>query len=158
MTAKPNPLPALPLVAGLAAAVFAWEGAWWLHRRLRRASVYQMALAYARAEGRPLVVMGAPDGGATAGYGCGDVTVDLAGSAVCPNILKADITKPLPFADDSVVVFVSCVLEYVHDVNAAIAEIQRISGGHAFYVGVPPYTLTAYLYPGAKRTLPSAMR
>jgi hypothetical protein len=157
--ARRNPLPVvLPLVASALGAVAAWEGAWWLRRRARRATVYQQALASARQLGRQLVVIGAPDGGVTSGYGCGDVTVDIAGSPSCPRAIKADVTKPLPFADDSVVVFVSCVLEYVHDVYAAIAEIRRISGGHAFFVGVEPWTLTSALYPGAKWALPGGLR
>lgn len=88
----------------------------------------------------------------TAGYGCGDITIDLAPSK-CPNSIQADITQPLSIADDSVVVVVMCVLEYVSDVNAALAEINRISGGNLFVVRVEPWTLTSVLYPGAKRTL-----
>ena len=121
------------------------------------ASQYQAARAAADALGRPLVLIGAPDGGVTSGYPCGDVTIDLAPSS-CPNAIQADITQGIPFADDSCVVFVSCVLEYVSDVQAAIREIERISGGHAYYCGVEPVTLTAYLYPGAKRTLPARYR
>jgi hypothetical protein len=140
-----------------AASVAVWESGWWLRRRLRRSAGYQTALAYARSMNRELVVVGAPDAGATSGYGCGDVTVDLQ-PTTCPISMQLDVTKPLPFANDSVVVFCSCVLEYVSDVNAALSEIERISGGHAFFVGVEPWTLTAYLYPGARRTLPAAYR
>ena len=93
----------------IGAAVAAWETGWWLRRRMQRRSMFEAARAEARRLGRPLVVVGAPDGGVTAGYGCGDVTVDLAGST-CPRSLVADVTKPLPFADDSVVVFVACVV------------------------------------------------
>lgn len=143
----------LPLLAGAAA----WELTWWMWRRHRRGVVYQQALAHARALGRPLVVIGAPDAGPTSGYGCGDVTVDLAHSH-CPVHLRADVTKPLPFVHDSVVVFCSCVLEYVQDHQPALAEIQRVSGGHMFFVGVEPWTLTSVLYPGAKRTLPPRYR
>jgi hypothetical protein len=88
----------------------------------------------------------------TAGYGCGDVSVDLADSS-CPIHKRADITKRLPFDDNSAVVFVACVLEYVDDYEAAMRELQRVSGGQLYIVRVEPWTLTAYLYPGAKRTL-----
>ena len=148
--------PAAVVGAGVA-ALGAWEAGWWLRRRGRRTAQFARARADANATGRPLVVIGAPDGGSTAGYPCGDFTVDLSGSS-CPNTIVADITKPMPFADDSVVVFCSAVLEYVEDVNAAIAEIERISGGHAFFVGVEPFTLAARFYPGARRTLPAAYR
>ena len=146
-------MPLLWVVLGLAA----WEGFWWDVRRSRRTNVYQRASTYAKAIGRPLVVIGAPDSGFTSGYGCGDITVDLAGSQ-CPNTSQLDITKPLPFKTNSVCCITMCTLEYVNEVNAALHEINRISGGHAFFVGVEPWTLTAYLYPGARRTLPAKYR
>ena len=139
------------------AALGAWEAGWWLRRRGRRTAQYARARADATVTGRPLVVIGAPDGGSTAGYPCGDYTVDLSGSS-CPNTIVADVTKRLPFADDSVVVYASCVLEYVEDAQAAIAEIKRISGGHAYFVGVEPWTLCSRFYDGARRTLPAAYR
>lgn len=139
--------------AKLAMAVAAWEGGWWAKRRADRARVFAQAEADARASGRPLVVVGAPDRGATAGPSCGDVTIDI-GSSSCPNFLQADITQPLPFEDDSVTVYVSCVLEYVGDYDAAVRELRRVAGDHLFVVRVEPWTLTAYLYPGAKRTVP----
>jgi Methyltransferase domain len=145
------------MIAFLVGFAGAWEAGWWAHRRRRRSLVYSEALRIARSIGRPLVVLGAPDSGSTAGYGCGDVTVDLVQSA-CPCSLRADVTKGLPFADRSVVVFASCVLEYVSDADAAIREIERVSGGYAYYVGVEPWTLAAYLYPGARRTLAEAYR
>lgn len=132
----------------------AWESGWYLHRRSKRADVYALAQERASATGKPLLVVGAPDGGVTAGYGCGDLTVDIAPSSDCPVSLVLDITKPLPFDDDSHVVFVSCVLEYVDDADAALAELRRISGSDLYCVRVEPWTLTAYLYPGARRTLP----
>lgn len=141
------------MLAQLGAAAVAWEAGWWLRRRQQRSTIYQSALDTARALSRPLVVVGAPDAGVTAGYGCGDVSVDTADSA-CPAHLRADVTGRLPFADDSTVVFVSCVLEYVDDYPAALRELRRISGRWLYLVRVEPWTLAAYLYPGAKRTLP----
>jgi hypothetical protein len=149
--------------AGVAAAaaggsLTAWETAWWLARRARRTRVFRLAQADAAALARPLVVVGAPDGGVTAGYGCGDFTIDLS-PTVCPRALAMDITRgPLPFGDDSVVVFCCCVLEYVTDPCAAIAELRRIGGAHTYFVGVEPWTLTALLYPGARQTLPAQFR
>lgn len=132
----------------------AWELGWWWRRRSLRSKTFELAAREAKRLGRPLVVIGAPDGGVTAGYGCGDVTVDLVRSQTCPNPLVADITKPLPFQDDSVVIFVSCVLEYVDDADAALRELCRASGGHLYVVRVEPWTLTSIFYPGAKRSYP----
>ena len=139
------------------AAGLAWEAAWWARRRHRRTTQYAAAQQRAIALRRPLVVIGAPDGGVTSGYGCGDITLDIAPSR-CPNAMQVDVTNGLPFPDNTVVVLCVCTLEYVHDANAAIAEIQRVTGGHAFYVGVEPWTAASVLYPGAKRTLPSRFR
>lgn len=146
-------MPLLWIALGLAA----WEGFWWDVRRTKRLNVYNQAQTYAKAIGRPLVVIGAPDAGFTSGYGCGDITVDLAGSQ-CPNTAQLDITKRLPFADNSVCCITVCTLEYVNQAEPALREIRRISGGHAFFVGVEPWTLAAYFYPGAKRTLPARYR
>jgi hypothetical protein len=134
-----------------------WEAFWWARRNSKRKALYGEALAHARLDGVPLVVVGAPDRGTTEGPGCGDMCIDIEGCA-CPVQLKADITQPLPFADNSVVVFVSCVLEYVDDASVALRELQRVSGGRLYIAAVEPWTLTAYLYPGARRTLPSALR
>ena len=141
------------MIARLLAAVAAWELGWWARRRQRRGELYARAAAKALELGRPLVVVGAPDGGSTAGYGCGDVSVDI-NPSTCPVHMRADITRRLPFADDSVVVFVSCVVEYVSDYAAALSELRRVSGGWLYVVRVEPWTLSAYLYPGARRTVP----
>ena len=81
------------------------------------------------------------------------MVIDIEPSA-CPNFVQADICKKIPLADNSAVIFVSCVLEYVSDVDAAMKELMRVSGGNLFVARVEPWTLTAYLYPGAQRTLP----
>ncbi|MBK8263789.1 MAG: hypothetical protein IPK80_20940 [Nannocystis sp.] len=56
--------------------------------------------------------------------------------------IVADITRgKIPnIADDSAVVFVSCVLEYVEDLHGALAEIARIAGSpdNLFIVNVQP--------------------
>jgi SAM-dependent methyltransferase len=128
-----------------------------LVRFRERSSAFRLAVDRAGALGRPLVVIGDPDGGMHTrlmrAYGCGDVCVDMNGCPRCPVTVVADITKgPIPnIPDDSAVVFVSCVLEYVTDLQAALAEIARIAGKpeNVFIVTVQPWTLTSRLYPGA---------
>lgn len=148
--------PATKVALGAVAAVAAWELGWWARRRYERGAVYALARKRATLLGRPLVVVGDPFNGVTAGYPCGDITVDLCPSGKCPRSIAADITKSLPLPSDSAVVFVACVLEYVSDVNAAMRELSRVAGSrdNLFIVRVEPWTLTAYLYPGARRTLP----
>ena len=134
------------------------EGTAALIRFRERSAAFQMAAERATALGRRLVVIGDPDAGMHTrlmrAYGCGDVCVDMNGCPGCPVTIVADITKgPIAdIADDSAVVFVSCVLEYVADLNAALREIARIAGSaeNVFVVTVQPWTLTARLYPGAR--------
>ena len=127
-----------------------------LHRFEARQRAFDAAARRAALLQRPLVVVGDPDAGAHTriirAYGCGDVCVDMNGCPRCPVTVVADITKKIPGVDDdSAVVFISCVLEYVVDLNAALTEILRIAGSHdnIFLVFVQPWTLTARLYPGA---------
>ena len=133
-------------------AVAGWEAGWWLVRRNRRYNLWLEAYLRSHVLHKPLVVVGAPDRGATSGYPPGDVTIDI-GPSTSPNFLQADISKPLPFADNSVVAFVACVLEYVDDYDASMAELKRIAGDNLYICRVDPWTLTAYLYPGTKRRL-----
>lgn len=146
----------MTLALRLLLAAAAWEGGWWARRRYERTRVYNLARQRANETGKSLIVVGAPDGGVTAGYPCGDWTVDANGSSCVPTI-AGRLEDGLPFADDSCVVFVSCVLEYVDDYEGALREIQRIAGDDLMVVRVEPWTATAYLYPGAKRRLPASM-
>lgn len=132
-----------------------WEGFWWARRSSRRLQMYRLALERAKITGKPLMVVGAPDGGMTGGYPCGDLTVDLEPSS-CPNSVQLDITQPLPFFDDSYVIVVMCVLEYVKggDFLEVLRELDRVSGGDLFVVRVEPWTLTQFLYPNTVRSVP----
>lgn len=124
-------------------------------RHVERSRLFAEAAARATELKRTLVVVGDPDAGLHTAiiraYGCGDVCVDLAGCPACPTAIAADITRPLPFGNDSVVVFISCVFEYVPNLEAAYRELLRVAGGpqNLFVVTVQPWTLTATLYPGA---------
>jgi hypothetical protein len=147
------PIPRWALYMGAFLGV--WEIGWWARRRAARTTMFNAARLRAVTLGRPLVVVGDPDGGVTAGYPCGDVTIDLRATSACPHYVSADITKAIPLASDSSVVFVACVLEYVSDVDAALCELLRVAGSpdNLFVVRVEPWTLTAFLYPGAQRTI-----
>ena len=134
------------------------EGGAALHRFESRRRLFEAAARRAYELGRPLVVVGDPDAGAhtrlVRAYGCGDLCLDLQGCPMCQVMQAADLTAgPVPgIADDSAVVFVSCVLEYVSDPEAALRELQRMSGAreNLFIVFVEAWTLTAALYPGAR--------
>ena len=134
------------------------EGSAAMVRYRERTAAFRAAIERAAATERHLVVIGDPDAGfhtrLARAYGCGDVCVDLNGCPKCPVTVVADITAgPIAqFQPDSAVVFVSCVLEYVKDLDAALAEIARIAGSadNVFIVTVQPWTFTARLYPNAR--------
>ncbi len=143
------------LVLGGAVAV---ETGLALRRFETRRQVYDAAARRAVELGRPLVVVGDPDAGAhtrlARAYGCGDLCVDLHGCPQCRVMQAADLTQgPVPgVADDSAVVYVSCVLEYVADPTAALRELYRMAGSseNLFLVFVDRGSFTAALYPGAR--------
>jgi hypothetical protein len=143
------------LILGYAGVI---EGTAALIRFRERTAAFELAMERATALGRRLVVIGDPDAGLHTrllrAYGCGDVCVDANGCPKCPVTVVADITRgPIPdLADDSAVVFVSCVFEYVAELEAALREVSRIAGSpeNVFVVTVQPWTLTARLYPGAR--------
>mgnify|MGYP000275850218 CR=1 FL=1 len=134
------------------------EGGMALRRFEARRRGFEAAAGRAAVLGRPLVVVGDPDAGAhtrmVRAYGCGDLCIDLDGCPRCHVMQAADLTAgPVPgVPDDSAVVFVSCVLEYVSDPAAAALELQRMAGSseNLFIVFVEPWSLTAALYPGAR--------
>jgi hypothetical protein len=81
------------------------------------------------------------------GYGCGNITIDLTGCPMCPNGVKSDIYSYLKEQDDnSMVIFISCVLEYVDNIDDVIKEIYRVASNNIFIVTVNEYSLSAYFY------------
>lgn len=128
-------------------------------RRPNRRRLYDLARARATATGKPLLVFGDPDEGwvdPTLGrsYGCGDACTDLTGCPACPVRLPGraeDVFPRLP--SNSYVVFASCVLEYVDDIELVSREAWRVAGGDLFVAHVEPWSITAFAYPGAKRRI-----
>ena len=128
-----------------------------------RARVFEQAQRRAVATGRRLVVVGDPHAGMQTrilpAYGCGTVCLDLTGCPGCPPGVGvvADIARDRisSVPDDSAVVFISCVLEYVSDPGAAVRELLRMAGSqeNLFVVSVQPWTLAATFYPGARQTV-----
>ena len=140
------------------AAVVTAEATAALARHNHRSELFEVAKARARLLHRPLVVVGDPNSGLhtrfVQAYGCGDICLDLTGCPLCPTGHVVDLTQgPNPHvADNSAVVFVSCVMEYVPNVEAVWREVWRMAGGpeNVFIVPVQPWTLTSTLYLGAK--------
>ena len=131
-------------------------------RNSKRKKVYQSVKDYAKKVNKPLMIIGDPYNGISskfegdALYGCGDVCIDLTGCPKCKNSIR--VKGPIPeklkqFKNDSYVVYVSYVLEYVDDYEESVKELRRVGGDNVFALTVSPLCLTSYLYPGRKRTM-----
>lgn len=145
------------LTGSLLALVNLNEGVRAYNLAMERERKFKLAQERAVALSRPLLVVGDPDSGMVTrlrrSYSCGDLCVDLTGCPACPASMALDITKGIPSVpDNSAVVFVSCVLEYTDDPEAALKDLLRIAGApeNLFLVTVDPNTVTSFLYPGAR--------
>jgi hypothetical protein len=130
------------------------EGAGFIDRILTRKSYYARARERASSLHRPLVVVGAPTSGLVRNYPCGDLCIDLEGCMACGSPPR-DVEAPggIPLDDDSAVVFVSYVFEYVDDIEAAWREVRRVAGhtDNCFVASVQTWaTWTHLLYPGSR--------
>jgi hypothetical protein len=117
--------------------------------------LFERAQERARLEQRKLVVIGNPTGGwvnkVVPVYGCGDICIDIAGCSPCgpeTRVIKDDAIRALrTLPADSAVVFESETLEYVGDMTAAVAELDRITSQdpgriysvHSISIDVWPY-------------------
>ena len=122
----------------------------YLRRRSERPELRSLAAARARTLNRPLVVVGAPTGGVTSNYDCGDLCVDLVGCRRCGSP-PIDLCRPngIPMSNDSCVVFVSCVVECLTCIEEGWREILRVAGDerNVFVVYIKPWSLTLHTWP-----------
>lgn len=113
-------------------------------RPKRRKVAFALAEARAKETGKKLLVIGDPHADNYAfgvDYGCGDVCMDINDCSKCPNGVAYDINGGFSgTANNSLVVFISCTLEYVADAHAVYGELVRISGGDVFVVTLEPYS------------------
>ena len=128
-----------------------------LSRHYNRLNIYKMALKQSNETNKPLIVYGDPYNGVGSkfwnkifgSYGCGDMAVDLTGCPKCDNGVKSDILDHLKTVEsDSAIIFISCVLEYVDNIEEVIDEIYRVAGSkeNIYIVCVSRYSLTGYSY------------
>ncbi len=144
----------LTTLTTLIALIAIWELIIACNRKVRRRLIYAKAEKKAKQTNKYLIVIGDPDNGAFSkltgrDYGEGDITIDITGCPGCKNGVKLRAEDALPvLPDNSCVIFVSCVLEYVNDIKSVAHHINRVSGGDYYIVNVEPYCLTAYYYFG----------
>ncbi|MDA8216158.1 MAG: methyltransferase domain-containing protein [Dehalococcoidales bacterium] len=138
----------------------AWQGLVWMGEGIVRRSKYDAAQAYARQQGKPLLVVGGPQGSPSRaalgmqGHGFGDVCLDL-DPAMCQGapettvVVGADV-RGIPYPDRHFgAAFVSHVLEHLPtaaDAWRAIEELRRVAD--ALYVAGPSkQELWAWVHP-----------
>lgn len=125
------------------------------YRQYERKNLFKLAKQRSIELSKPLVVIGDPTNGGGSKlwgktYSGGDYCIDLTG---CPNEkqsinIKGDVVQSLRenFKDNSSVIYVSCVLEYVENIEECISELKRVAGDNMFIVTVSPYCLMSRFY------------
>ena len=127
-----------------------------IYRQLQRNNIFKLAKKRASELNKPLTVVGDPYYGYGSrfynmflnGYECGDKTIDLTGAPLCPNGIKSDIYDYLKNEkSNSQVIFISCVLEYIDNIEDVINELYRVAGNeNIFIVTVNKFSLAAFFY------------
>jgi hypothetical protein len=125
-----------------------------LYLHYDRKRYYESALQRSKSIEKPLLVVGDPAKGISCKlfgivYGLGDTCIDL--RPITQGVIKTDLLqylKTLP--DNSRVIYISCVLEYIPGgLTEIIQEIYRVANTHEniFIVHVSPHYYTMrYLY------------
>ena len=121
-------------------------------RRQKRRDIFNLALQAKQSTSKPLLVIGAPRARLInrllgPDHDCGDMCLDESGP-----IFQALSTM----GPNTYVVYVSQKLENLDDIESTMGELQRVSGGDLFITHAEPYSLTAWLRPGARQRILSA--
>lgn len=114
-------------------------------RNFRRYYYYRQALKKAKKLNKKLLVVGCPWSGGISGkigllfklYECGDLLIDIKPKSKCINHIQSDLkTFLVQQQNDSFVIFVSVVLEYIEDIDETIIELDRVSGNCLYVVPI----------------------
>ena len=122
-------------------------------RKLKRKIYYKKAVKRAKETNKKLLVIGDPYNGIASivtglDYKCGDVCIDLTGCPKCENAIKGKLEDILPTLNlNEYVIYISCVLEYVDDLNGIMTHLNKLNKDDLFIVNVEWYSLMAYFYP-----------
>jgi hypothetical protein len=131
-----------------------FEAVQMMRRKKKAENLFQQATARSQQTGKPLIVIGDPDASLKnrvlgRDYECGNACIDLRGCEKCPVSVTSDAYEYLSQQEDnSAVIFVSCVIEYVPDPQQLEREIQRVSNGDSYinYMGVTMLRSLPYVF------------
>jgi hypothetical protein len=124
-----------------------------LIRKIKRRIVYQKAKKRARLTGKKLLVIGDPYNGIASkstgiDYSCGDICIDLTGCPMCPESVKGRLEDTIgTLKMDDYIIYISCVLEYVDDLEYINKFLDKTSKEDLFVVNVEWYSFMAWFYP-----------
>ena len=122
-------------------------------RKLKRRQIFKLAQERSISTGKPLLVIGDPYNGLASiitgtDYDCGDLCIDLTGCPKCENKLKIKLEDfVLDYNLDDYIIYISCVLEYVDDIDLIVDKLNNLNPDNLFIVNVEYYSLVAYFYP-----------
>jgi len=124
-----------------------------IFRSFRRKRNFRLALSQKHKTGKRLLVIGDPNNGGWSSvigkeYDCGDVCTDLVGCKKCPNQIQGNLIDVLKsFPNNSVVIFESCVLEYVPELQKVQQEMKRISNNDIYSTRIGPTLMYLWYFP-----------
>lgn len=124
-----------------------------IYRKLKRRYLFKKALKRKKITNKKLLVIGDPYNGLASiltgpDYSCGDLNIDLTGCPKCDNSLKNKLEDVIDTINlDDYVIYISCVLEYVDDIDKIINKINSVDPKDLFIVNVEWFSLSAYFYP-----------
>ena len=122
-------------------------------RKNRRRQLFNLAKQQADISGLPLLVVGDPYNGLASivtgsDYNCGDLCIDITGCPKCENKIMISLEDFVEkYNLDDYVIFISCVLEYVDDIDLIVGKLNQMNKENLFIVNVEYYSIVAYLYP-----------
>ncbi len=121
-------------------------------RKLNRRKLFKLAKERAKLTNKKLLVIGDPYNGIAsittgADYDCGDLCADINGCPKCPNKIKIRLEDLVDKDLSNYVIFISCVLEYVDDIQKITNKLNKLNFDDVFIVPVEAYSLMAYFYP-----------
>ena len=124
-----------------------------IHRKIKRRVTFKKAQKRAKQTNKKLLVIGDPHNGIASkstgcDYGCGDLCLDLTGCPNCPKSIKGRLEDVIEDINlNEYVVYISCVLEYVDDLELINRHLDKMDQNDLFVVNVEWYSLMAYFYP-----------
>ncbi len=132
--------------------IFLYEFSISYNRKLNRRKLFKLAKERSLFTNKPLLVVGDPYNGIASiitgvDYDCGDICADITGCPKCPKTLKIKLEDLVDYDLSKYIIYISCVLEYVDDIEKITNKLNQLNKDDLYIVTVESYSLMAYFYP-----------